>query len=276
MPEKEKKISIGDYDKIMSDRNIFNQIVYTPLSEALRLLDKRQKDLELVAKVKKLLKGDIPEVFKNNKKCAVLFRQIATPDHEGQCFYSLAKEYDLTPIFFEYFDDKFTSNNDFKHSLGQLHINNFVNKKNSYPIEKVTIVDFNKYNGKKLREVMTLWEEPLIDFHRRLFELYGYNIKNINFYDSSNWFKNNGGKAIDYYANFFLLFTCFGILFENFLLDNNNDSNGKFTKNIVLPAIEKVMNLTGIKPLIVPITPIDIEKDNFWISYDNKIKTLIN
>ena len=53
MPE-EKKISIGDYNKIMSDRNIFNQIVYTPLSEALRLLDERQKDKKLMAKVELL------------------------------------------------------------------------------------------------------------------------------------------------------------------------------------------------------------------------------
>jgi hypothetical protein len=47
MSEDDKKISIGDYDTIMSDRNIFNQIVYTPLSEALRLLEERQKDLVL-------------------------------------------------------------------------------------------------------------------------------------------------------------------------------------------------------------------------------------
>jgi len=67
MPE-EKKVSIGDYDKIMSDRNIFNQIVYTSLPEALRLLKERQKDLVLMAKVEKLLKGDIPEVLRN-KKC---------------------------------------------------------------------------------------------------------------------------------------------------------------------------------------------------------------
>ncbi|MFA6392497.1 MAG: hypothetical protein WCW54_00205 [Candidatus Paceibacterota bacterium] len=53
MPEDDKKISIGDYDTIMSDRNIFNQIVYTPLSEALRLLDERQKDPELMAKIEK-------------------------------------------------------------------------------------------------------------------------------------------------------------------------------------------------------------------------------
>jgi len=40
MPSEEKKTSIGDYNKIMSDRNIFNQTVYTLLSEALHLLDK--------------------------------------------------------------------------------------------------------------------------------------------------------------------------------------------------------------------------------------------
>ena len=40
MPSDEKKTSIGDYNKIMLDRNIFNQTVYTLLSEALHLLDK--------------------------------------------------------------------------------------------------------------------------------------------------------------------------------------------------------------------------------------------
>ena len=63
--DKKTKIKIGDYNTIMNDRNIFNQVVYTPLSEALLLLDKRRKDLELVVKVEKLLKGDIPEICKD-------------------------------------------------------------------------------------------------------------------------------------------------------------------------------------------------------------------
>lgn len=44
--------TIGDYEKIMSDRNIFNQVVYTPLSEALKLLEERRKDP--VARVEEL------------------------------------------------------------------------------------------------------------------------------------------------------------------------------------------------------------------------------
>ncbi len=39
-------INIGDRDKIMSDRNLFNQTVYTPLSEALKLLEDQKSNQE--------------------------------------------------------------------------------------------------------------------------------------------------------------------------------------------------------------------------------------
>ena len=266
-------VKIGDYDKIMSDRNIFNQIVYTPLSEALRLLDERRQDKELMAKVEELLKGDIPEFFKN-KKCAVQFRQIATPNTESEYFIKIAKENDLQPAFFEYHDDKFTSNNEFKHSLGQLHIRSHINKNGTFPAEKITIVDFNKYNGKKLKDVKTLKEESLIDFHRKIFDSQGHNLRELSFFDASDWLKNHGGTATHYYTSFLLLFTCFGILFENFLLTNN--SEGDFTRDVVLPAIEKVIDLTGVKPLIIPIGPMDMETDKHWISYHPKIKSLFD
>jgi len=54
MSAEDRKIKIGDYNTIMNDRNIFNQIVYTPLSEALRLLDERRKDPVLMARVEKI------------------------------------------------------------------------------------------------------------------------------------------------------------------------------------------------------------------------------
>lgn len=272
MSEDEKKVLIGDYDKIMSDRNIFNQIVYTPLSEALRLLDERRKDPDLVAKVETLLNGDIPDVLKD-KRCGVQFRQIATPNNDGEYFIKLTTENNLRPVFFEYFDDKFTSNNEFKHSLGQLRLQGKLNKKNVHLVEKITIVDFAKYDGKPLKEVKTLWEESLVDFHKKLFLMHNYKLEDCDFFDTSLWIKNNGKKAVDYYVNFLLLFTCSGILFENFLTLKNTE--GEFTKNIVLPAIEKVINLTGVKPLIVPMDPIEMETDTHWISYHPRIKSFI-
>lgn len=267
-------IAIGDYNKIMSDRNIFNQIVYTPLSEALRLLDERQKDPKLLVKVEKLLKGEIPFFLKKNK-CGVLGRQIATPNHETKMFIKITKENNLFPVFFEYYDDKFTSNNNYKHSLGQLQLQTKgFDKYGDYRFEKITIIDFNKYNGKKLRDTKTLWGEFLIDFHKRLFSEQDFALKDLYFYDGSEWFKKHGGqKAISFYTNFLSLFLCHGILFENFL--TSKDEDGEFTKNIFLPALEKVINLTGVKPLIIPIGPLDIENDNFWFHHLLKIKKII-
>ncbi|MCX6752556.1 MAG: hypothetical protein NTZ87_03625 [Candidatus Nomurabacteria bacterium] len=265
-------IKIGDYNTIMNDHNIFNQIVYTPLSEALRLLDERRKDPVLMAKVEKLLKGDIPEILKN-KRCGVLFRQVATPNHETKRFLALTKENGLHPVIFEYHEDKFTSNNEFKHSLGQLHIQKKCSKNGDYNVEKITVIDFNSHNGKKIKDAKTLWGESLTDFHKRLFTIHEYNMKDDNFCDASGWFKKNGGKAIYYYTNFFLLCSCFGVLFENFLTSKN--SEGDFTKEVVLPSVENVINIVGVKPLIVPLEPMDIETDELWISYHPKIKTLI-
>jgi hypothetical protein len=271
MPVEDKKIKIGDYNTIMNDRNIFNQVVYTPLSEALRLLDERRKDPELVAKVEKLLKGDIPEIFKD-KKCAVMARQLATPNKESRRFIKIAKENNLSPVFFEYYEDKFTSNNIYKHSLCQLRIKKGVNKHSKDIVENINIIDFNKYNGSKLHQIKTVWGELLINFHKNLFSV--HNIQDVYFLDEKDWYKKSDKEKPDeFYLKFFILNTCFGILFENFLM--SKDSEGDFTKNIVLPTIEKVINSTGVRPLIVPLEPLDLEADGFWLNHLPIVKNSI-
>jgi hypothetical protein len=69
-----------------------------------------------------------------------------------------------------------------------------------------------------------------------------------------------------------LLFICHGILFENFLL---TESEGEFTRGIFLPAFEKAISLSGMKPLIVPIPPMENEYDSHCNSYDKRIKDLL-
>jgi hypothetical protein len=261
---------IGDYNTIISDHNVFNQIVYTPLSEALRLLDERRKDPELIAKIEALLQGDIPEVLKD-KRCGVFARQVATPNIDTQWFIKLTKENNLETILFEYPDDKFTSNNNFKHSLGQIRVHHGVNKNDVYLTEKINIIDMVRNDGKKLKEIVTLWEEPLIDFHRKLFKHYKIR-EDINFHDITDWYHRQGDDASRYYRNYLLLFIAHGILFENFLTQGKE---GLFSKEVVLPAIEEIMNLTGMKPLIVPIPPMDIEDEEYWISHPPEIKNFL-
>lgn len=264
-------IKIGDYNKIMSDRNIFNQIVYTPLSEALRLFEERRKDKQLMVKIEKLLKGNIPEIFRE-KKCGIIARQLATPNHENRMFISLVKENGLHPVFLEYFDDKFTANNKYKHSLGQLYIQDEISSKEKKFLQKIKIIDFNKYDGKKLKETKTLWGESLIHFHKKLFNL--YKLKDFSFFEETSWYEKNGETPTEFYINFFLLVICYGILFENFLLAKN-ETETKFTKDVVLPALEKVIGLIGIKPLIVPLEPLDLEAEQFWYYHLPKVKAAI-
>lgn len=263
---------IGDYNQIMSDRKLFNKTIYTPLSEAVKLLRERQKDKNLIERVEKLLENNIPEPLKKIDTIGISGRQVATPNHDTQWFIKLTREFNLKPIFFEYLSDKFTSNNDFKHSLGQLIIHKNLNKNGDYKTNKINIIDFNKYDGKPLRDVLTLWSEPLVDFHKRLFDLYNFDKEDIVFFDESEWLKQNGSEAKKYYKKDLLLYVCHGILFENFLLTGND---GNFVREVLLPAFEKVTNDLGIKPLIVPIPPMDMEEDSHWYSYDEKIKNYI-
>lgn len=264
-------ISIGDYNTIMNDRNIFNQIVYTPLPQALKLLEERQNDEVLMAKISELLNGDIPEVLKCNR-CGILARQLATPNIDTQRFIKIARENNLKIVLFEYPEDKFVSKNNFKHSLGQIRVSNGVNSLGKEMMEKINIIDLVKYDGKKFHEIPTLWGEPLIDFHRKLFKHYELP-DDLVFYNIGEWYNRNGGNAINYYTNFMLLFVAHGILFENFL--TTKDSEGKFTEEIVLPSINNIINLTGVKPLVVPISSMDNESEEFWISHSPNIKKLI-
>jgi len=265
-----------DYDKIMSDKKSFYKMVYTPLSEAIKILEERQKDPNLIIKIEKLLNNDIPEPLKKIDKYAINGKQVATPNFDVRWFLNIIKDYNLKPFFYEFYSDKFTSKNYFKHSLCQLLIHkNENNKKGEYLEEKITIVDFNKYDGKLFKEIKTLNGESLIDFHRKLFSVYDYKIEDFIFYDGSPWLERNGGSASSFYEKDLLLYVCHGILFENFLL-TEEDSN--FTKNIFLPAFIKAHKLSGLKPLIVPIPPMDpdIEDGSHWYTYDEKIKNIIN
>lgn len=256
---------------IMSDHNIFNNIIYTPLSLALEILEERHSDKILMEKISNILNGDIPEIL-INRKCGVFARQVATPNIDTKRFVNLTKENNLETILFEYPEDKFASKNIFKHSLGQIRINNGINKNGEYMFEKVNIINLVKYDGHKLKEIVTTWDEPLLDFHRNLFKHYNMP-EDIYFYDIGDWYHRNGGTAAKYYTNFLMLFVAHGILFENFLI--TKDAEGDFTRDIVLSSIENIYNITGLKPLIVPLAPIDTESEEYWISHDKSIKKLI-
>ncbi|HNW71316.1 MAG TPA: hypothetical protein PKZ36_01605 [Candidatus Paceibacterota bacterium] len=257
-----------DYNKIISNRDLFNGTVYTQLSVAIKTLEERQKDKKLVKKIEDLLNGDIPEPLKKLGKYGISTKQVATPNFDTKWFLRITEDFGLIPIFSEYLDDKFTSNNSFKHSLGVIHLDKGISKNGESQYRKINVVDFKKYDGNSLKNVLTKWGESLTSFHKRLFDISKCKSPNMIFYDASEWLKRNGGEAKQYYKKEMLLYTCHGILFENFLLSGRD---AVFAKEILLPSLEEVYNLTGLKPLIVPIPPMDAEEEVIWNFYDEKV-----
>lgn len=237
----------------------FNKKFYTPLDEAIKEIENRRKDKDLIKKIETYI-GEIPEPF-NESVCAVMFRFVASPQEEMIEFFKRVNQTNLKPSFWEYYDDKYHSGNFCKYSLGKLLIHKGVDKNfnNIFKIENV--IDINTSNGKKIKEIKTLNGESFIDFHHNLFYKVVPVPKN-SLYDASDWFKIQGGSADVYYKKFLSLFLVHGILFENFLLDDKDDD---FTKKVFIPAFLDVQKKFGLKPLIVELLDTgNFDSDKFW------------
>lgn len=254
-----------EIEELVSNKQAFSEFIYTSLEDAVKELSLRQGDEKIKQYINEFLVAGVPEPFKD-KKCAVLFRQIATPNYEVRRFVSivdaLGKEF--KPLFFEYLEDKFTDNNEWKYSLCKMSFFAGKGKKGGSKIDRLNIIDFNAFKGKKFSEITTFWGQKLGDFHRELIKRTYSHFDAGSFYDASDWFAQSGGHAKDYYTHFLKLFLQNGILFENFMIDEKELS---FTKEVFLPAFMKVLKDTGKKPLIVALEPTDIEGDEFWMCH---------
>ncbi len=255
-------------DKLVIDREAFNKFVYTSIEDIPAELTKRRNNKKLQSYIHNTLPAGIPEILRSGGS-AIVFVQIATPNYELRKFIAMTKGLDgLSPLFFEYHEDKFTDNNEWKYNLGKLSFENGKNKNGIEIIERHNVIDFNSSKGKKLKEINTLWGQPLVDFHHDLFknEYSLIEYKNIGFFDASKWFLESGGEPRKYYESFFKLFLLNNVLFENYML---NEREKEFTRNIILPALITIRKEVNVKPLIVPIQPTDIEGRPFWMHHSH-------
>jgi hypothetical protein len=246
-------------DKLLSDRQCFNSFVYTPVEQAVKELEYRKGNNQN-------LPFGFPQHFEGEKN-AVLGRQIASPNFELMKFSSVADSLPgFKKIVLEMHIDKFTPNvNATKYHLGKIVFND-ENDQNG-KTKSIMAVDFNENSGKKLSEVKTIWGQRFVDFHSEFLEycLSKESSRKINQLEASQWVFQAGKSAKEYYPKYLSLFLQNGILFENFLMKEKNEST--FTKEVFLPAFIKIMQETGVKPLIVSFLPIESEGSNYWNHY---------
>lgn len=242
----------------------FMSEIYTPLEEAKEEIWRRWNDKELQQEVLEFL-GEVPEALSKEPR-AFLPRHVITPNMELLHFLNLADRINLNPIGVEYLDDKFCTINIDKRGLAKLVFIDGESKNGKTLFSYVTVIDCIYYDGKKLNELKTYWKENFVDFHHRMLFMV---TPNIELFDVSYWYKSNGGTAENYYEKLLSLFICYGVLFESFV---TNKEEEKFTNKVVYPSFEKVEKLFGLKPLIVPLIPEDRITDIYWWCYPDCIR----
>lgn len=251
-------------EDVFESRDRFNEYVYTHWEDAVKELEARSTNAALEAYIEKHIPHGLPP-YMEGRRSMVLFRNIATPNYEISRYLICADALQdtLQPLILEYTADKFNNRNEMKFVLGKIPFHKGTNKHGEPIVERKTIIDINASNNVPLHKVETVWGEKLVDFHHELFAQSYPTFSDVT-YDLSDWLRELGATARDYYKGFFCLFLKHGILFENYMIDG---SEFAFTKEIIAPVLLEIEKESGCKPLIVALEPTHIEGDEFWISH---------
>lgn len=240
--------------------------MYSSFDEILSEIRARRSDKVLHQKVAAFLgKHGFP--YPEGGPRGFFSRSVMTPNFELAYFLDLTRDLGLDPLLLEY-PDKFVAKNPAKYCLGKLHFHADVQRLALGPVTK--IADVSAMEGKRVGEAKTIWGDNLLEFHHKILykshpELVG---KVVNFYD---WFNVSRGKGEDYYLCYLALFICDGVLFENFLHDDKEET--EFVMKKILPSFNRACEIFGVRPLIFPLLPIEFERQKDWLAYPLSIKS---
>lgn len=237
--------------------------MYMSLEVATDAVWRRWNDAALRQKVLAFT-GGVPDVLLSEPR-AVLARFIVTPNFEFCRFTEITQGMGIRPLAGEYTRDKFCSINPDKRLLGKM---TFLRGGNDQGQQTASynIVDFSKDDGRVFSSLKTLWAQEFPDFHHWLLSV---QLPGLDLFDFSEWFQLQGGHPAEFYPRFLSLFVCHGILFENFLTEGYEAG---FTREIIWPALAKIEAYFGLKPLIVPVVPLETEREPYWSWYPEALE----
>ncbi|HXV20884.1 MAG TPA: hypothetical protein VD811_07860 [Desulfuromonadales bacterium] len=238
--------------------------MYSSTEHAREELRKRRTDLKLRREVETWL-GAVPEFLRGEPR-AVLARQVATPNFEFCRFVEAAQRTGLKPVCPEYRGDKFSSRNPDKVALAKMTFHHGKGRKNGDRNTTHRVINFYDWDGKPLNRIETLWGEQFLDFHHRLL---ARQFPGVEIADNTDWLKRMGGKPSLFWPRLFALFLCHGLMFDNFHPEGHETV---FTREVIQPALAEVTARFGRPPLIVPLVPVETERDLFWSWYPEPLE----
>jgi hypothetical protein len=246
----------------------------TPLSEALAELERRRKDPELIKKIEAFLQDSVPE-YAQTGPVLCLARHLATPNFETLRFTHLLESLPYRVMITKDTHDRFVTVNPMKRALGKLPIHMGYTQRQGKYVEQfqyISIIDMNAANGKPLKDIVTLWGQPLSEFHDELCNHFFHN--RVEIVDDADWINgNHRGDLLEHYKKFLTLFLTHGILFEDYVPDDAAEQ--QFVKKILRPAFTFVERRFGVRPLVTSLDPTLVESDLFWISYPKAVLDIV-
>lgn len=231
--------------------------------DAVEEMRRRRKDPELAKAVSAFLNDDIPTHFQTEDIFFYLARHLATPNFETLRAKEIADEHNVNLIVGEDLDDKFVSVNYLKKALAKMTFETGRSKTGEVIIEKKTIVDFRKNDGKKLLDVTVDGNNSLHEIHQQLLESY-----DIDTYNESDWVARNKEEDMaKFYEKFLALSVTHGIMLEFYAVEDVD-----FVKTVFRPAFVAVEDALGHRPLICTILEPEEEFERDWLAYPKEVK----
>lgn len=262
--------ALSDEQKRRRTERVLDRI-FTPLPGAIDEARARASDAGLRNHVLEYLGGDIPSYFREAPPILYLARHIATPNFETLRWAHLVEPFGLHAVIGEDSEDTFVSHNVLKRALCKLSVCTDLRIKNGRLHEayrNMTIADFNSIQHRPFSEIRTLWDEPLVTFHKRLCAR--FLPSSVSAEDDGAWVtRHHRGNLVEHYKHFLALFIAHGVLFEDYLTKDAEER--KFVRDILEPAFRAVEAEFGVPPLIARLLPTSMESELFWLSYPKDV-----
>lgn len=192
----------------------------------------------------------------------VLSRAVATPNREMMRFLRLASITGRRAVVASMPQDRFKPTvNPTKRNLAKLSVTNYNGGKHS-----ANAVSFHESDGLPFTAMHCRDGTPFVDFHGELLRIAIAPPHRPAISDLTGFWGEGGAR--EYYPRFLALFTCFGILAESFV---GFGYEGRFTEDVVVPAIAQVAARFGRRPRMVRLLPPGQELDEVWEHYPNSV-----
>jgi hypothetical protein len=249
----------------------YKNYILTKPDEAVSIIEARRQDPSLQKAVADYLDKDIPVHFNQNKPVLYLSRHLATPNLETLKFIEVAKPYALPIIIGEDHQGKFVSINADKRSLGKMQIIKGSNRRGDDILENFTVIDFKKYDGEEFKNIKTVFDEDLAEFHHSLLhEVYPPAV--VTTVNESAWVDRNFRQDLmEHYRRLMALLIVHGIMFEVYYPEEKS-----FFDEILIPAFTYIHKKFGVKPLICPILDDTEYDESKWITYPSVIYPFVS